>query len=103
MSVIYVILVLSIDGVAMGKNKKAIRCATRSFIIKYGSDILRMLLTRFRKGESGESIVENFNVARMHILTWKNTFGTVTTKYTAFPKGFGDSPEMCQGCPEDVL
>ena len=83
------ILVVSIDENNMDRNKKSIRLYTRFFIAKYGSKILRMLLTGLLKGYYGQSIAEEFNLTRMDIQGFTSVFGTTKTTYTLFLEAEG--------------
>ena len=87
----------------MERDTQSIRLSTRSFIAKYGSKTLRLLLKKFVKGDSGQSIADRFHMSRTCVVRCKNTFGIVTTTYTPYPEDVGDSPEIAERVRERLL
>ena len=58
----------------------------KNFIKKYGSTSFDRLIARLGKGESGQSIADEFNVSRERVRQWKNAFGQVFVTYRLHPE-----------------
>ena len=46
----------------------------------------RRLLEGLARGESGQTIANDFGVSRERVRQWKNTFGEVITHYRVYPE-----------------
>lgn len=53
----------------------------RNFVERYGADRFARLLRLLERGESGQSIADEFDVSRERVRQWKNAFGKVVTLY----------------------
>ena len=58
----------------------------RNFIKTYGRARFRRLLEALAHAESGQTVADEFGVSRERVRQWKNTFGTVITKYQIHPE-----------------
>ena len=70
----------------MPKKEKGRERVARNFIRNYGRSRFKDLIEGFAKGESGQTLADEFSVSRERIRQWKNTFGEVITHYRLFPE-----------------
>lgn len=57
-----------------------------NFVNRFGVEGLRWLLDAIARGESGQTIADQFDVSRERVRQWKNAFGQVVTLYQVYPE-----------------
>ena len=70
----------------MPKKEKGRERVARNFIRNYGRSLFKDLIEGFARGESGQTLADEFSVSRERIRQWKNTFGKIITVYHLHPE-----------------